>query len=262
VAVAVSFVPLAADYTRHSRSGRAAFGGAFVGYGITQTACYVIGLVALVTVARGPDDIYGAFIAVPLGSLAFAVLAARELDQSFANVYSTVVSVQNLRPLWDRRVLAVVIGVMTTCLALWANIGDYQSFLLLIGSVFVPLFAVLVVDFFVLSRGSWDTSTRAPARRIMMAPWALGFVTYQLINPGGISWWVSAWTWVARGIHFAPASWMSASIASFLVAGAATFVVGGAQTIARRRAPAGGRSGRPGERRARRTAPAPVPGSG
>ena len=56
-------------------SPRAAFGGAFIGYSVTQTACYVLGLLALVTVARDPDDIYGAFIAVPLGSLAFAVLA-------------------------------------------------------------------------------------------------------------------------------------------------------------------------------------------
>ena len=38
-----------------------------------------------------------------LGGLAFGVLSVRELDQSFANVYSTTVSTQNLRPAWDRR---------------------------------------------------------------------------------------------------------------------------------------------------------------
>src|ERR1700730_2723317 len=53
VAVAVSFAPLAADYTRHSRSPRAAFAGAMAGYSTTQVLCYVIGLLALVTVARG-----------------------------------------------------------------------------------------------------------------------------------------------------------------------------------------------------------------
>ena len=81
--------------------------GALAGYSVTQVLCYVIGLLALVTVARGnPGDIYGAFIALPVGSLGFAILAARELDQSFADVYSTAVSIQNLRPLWDRRILA------------------------------------------------------------------------------------------------------------------------------------------------------------
>ena len=111
--------------------------------------CYVIGLLALVTVAHGnSDDIFAAFIALPVGSLGFAILAARELDQSFADVYSTAVSVQNLRPLWDRRVLAGLITVLTTAGALWLNIADYENFLTLLGSVFVPMSAVLIVDYF------------------------------------------------------------------------------------------------------------------
>ena len=101
-----------------------------------------------------PDHIYGAFIALPVGSLCFAILAARELDQSFADVYSTAVSIQNLRPLWDRRVLAGVIAALTTAGALWLNIADYENFLVLIGSVFVPMSAVLIADYFVVSRGA------------------------------------------------------------------------------------------------------------
>src|SRR5262249_22873401 len=74
VAVAISWAPLAADYMRHSRSERSAFAGAVAGYSITQVLCYVIGLLALVTVAHGnPNDIFGAFIALPLGSLGFAI---------------------------------------------------------------------------------------------------------------------------------------------------------------------------------------------
>jgi nucleobase:cation symporter-1, NCS1 family len=227
VAAAISFAPLAADYTRHSRSERAAFTGAFVGYGITQVLCYVIGLLALLTVAHGdPNHIYGAFIALPAGTIGFAVLAARELDQSFANVYSTAVSTQNLRPLWDRRVLALVIAVVTTALALALNIKDYENFLVLLGSVFVPMFAVLVTDFFVVSRGRWDLSASARTRWVMLVPWAAGFAVYQLINPGYISWWAAAWARIARLIGFTPASWMSASILSFCVAAAVTLVVG------------------------------------
>jgi nucleobase:cation symporter-1, NCS1 family len=226
VAVAVSFAPLAADYTRHSRSGRGAFAGAMIGYGVTQVLCYVIGLLALVTVARDPNAIYGAFIALPVGSLAFAVLAARELDQSFANVYSTAVSVQNLRPLWDRRILAGAIAVLTTAGALWLNIADYENFLTLIGSVFVPLSAVLVTDYFVISRGRWDLSPRAGTRRLMLLPWAAGFVMYQLINPGYVSWWVAGWTSVAHWLGFTAASWMSASILSFVAAAVVTLAAG------------------------------------
>ena len=196
-------------------------------YSVTQVLCYVIGLLALVTVAHGnPDQIYGAFIALPLGSLCFAILAARELDQSFANVYSTAVSVQNLRPLWDRRVLAGVIAAVTTAGALWLNIADYENFLTLIGSVFVPMSAVLITDYFLVSRGRWDLSASARSRWLMLLPWAAGFVTYQLINPGYVSWWAAAWTSFGHAIGFTPASWMSASILSFAVAAVVTVATG------------------------------------
>ena len=230
VAVAISWAPLVADYTRHSRSQRAAFAGVLAGYSVTQVLCYVIGLLALVTVAHGnPDQIFGAFIALPLGALGFAILAARELDQAFANVYSTAVSTQNLRPLWDRRVLAGVIAALTTAGALWLNIADYENFLTLIGSVFVPLSAVLIADYFVVSHGRWDLSAAARSRWVMLLPWAAGFVTYQLINPGYVSWWASAWTSFGHDIGFTPASWMSASILSFAVAAAVTVAAGSLQ---------------------------------
>jgi len=227
VAVAVSWAPLVADYTRHSRSQRAAFAGALAGYSVTQVLCYVIGLLALVTVARGnPGHIYGAFIALPVGSFGFAILAARELDQSFADVYSTAVSIQNLRPLWDRRVLAGAIAAMSTAGALWLNITDYENFLVLIGSVFVPMSAVLLADYFVVSRRHWDLSATARSRWLMLLPWAAGFVTYQLINPGYVSWWASAWTSFGHDIGFTPAGWMSASILSFAVAAVVTLLTG------------------------------------
>ena len=58
----------------------------------------------------------------------------------------------------------------------------------------------------------------------MLVPWAAGFVTYQLINPGYVSWWVSAWTSIGHAIGFTPASWMSASILSFVVAAVITLL--------------------------------------
>ena len=228
LAVAISWVPVAADYTRHSKSSRTAFSAAFVGYTITQVACYALGLIAILTVATdgATNHIWGAFIAVPLGTVAFAVLAIREIDQSFCNVYSTAVSTQNLRPRWDRRVLALVIGTSATVLALVIDINNYSSFLSLIGSVFVPLFAVLVVDYFGFGGArSWDLTQHAPARWSMLVPWITGFVVYQLIYPGGVSWWATMWGDIARDIHFTVQTWMSASLLSFLAAAALTVVV-------------------------------------
>jgi NCS1 family nucleobase:cation symporter-1 len=235
VAVAVSWVPMAADYARHSRSPSAAFTGAFLGYGLTQIACYALGLLALVTVAVDGDHIFAAFIAVPLGGLAFAVLAIREMDQSFANVYSATVSTQNLRPRWDRRVVAVTVGVLITLLALAVDIYGYASFLSLIGSVFVPLFAVLAVDYFCFSgRQGWDLTLNSPSRWVMLAPWGLGFVTYQLIYPGQVDWWAAAWGELAQAIGFQSQPWMSASLFSFAVAACLTLLVGGASRLIKR----------------------------
>ena len=228
VGVAVSWVPVASDYSRHSRSVRDTVVGSYVGYSLTQIACYGIGLVALLTVAKsGTDhDMFAAFMAVPVGTLAFAVLAIREIDQSFVDTYSTAVSVQNLRPRWDRRILAAVIGTLATIFALVFSVSDYENFLILIGSVFVPLFGVFAVDYFLISRRIWDVSAAAPQRWVMLLPWLLGFVTYQLLNPGYVSWWASMWRHVQDGLGFTPTSWMSASIISFVVAALATVPVG------------------------------------
>ena len=228
IGVTVSWVPVAADYSRHSRSVRDTAVGTFVGYSVTQLACYGIGLVALLTVARSGTDhqMYSAFMAIPLGTLAFAVLALREIDQSFVDTYSTAISIQNVRPRWDRRVLAALIGALATIFALAFSVNDYQNFLILIGSVFVPLFGVFAVDYFVISRGRWDLTAGAPARVSMVLPWLAGFVAYQLINPGYIGWWQRMWGHIDTWLHFTPTSWMSASIVSFAVAAIVTVPVG------------------------------------
>src|SRR5262245_5686528 len=231
IAVAVSWVPLAADYTRHSRSERAAFGGAMGGYSVTQIACYALGVLAFSTVVSpngGPDaqqhNLFAAFIAI--SGLGFTALVARELDESFANVYSTAVSFQNLLPKVDRRVLATAIGIVVTVFAMVLDIGAYQDFLYLIGSVFVPMFAVFTVRYFIKGgHRHWDTSERAPSHWILLVPWALGFATYQLINPGGIAGWKDRWSDLAGLLHFTPQAWMSASVFSFLVAGLVALLI-------------------------------------
>jgi nucleobase:cation symporter-1, NCS1 family len=228
IGVAVSWVPVAADYTRHSRSVRDTVVGSFVGNSVTQIICYGIGLIALVTVAKDGTvhQMFGAFIAVPVGTLAFAVLAIRELDQSFVDTYSTAVSVQNLRPRWDRRILALIVGAIATVLALALTINDYENFLVLIGSVFVPLLGVLAVDYFLISRRQWDLTEAAPTRWLMLVPWALGFAAYQLVNPGYVHWWRRMWVHIDSGLGFTPATWMSASLISFAVSALVTLPIG------------------------------------
>src|SRR6201999_1532904 len=128
------------------RSSGAAFSAATVGYSVTQVLCYLIGLLALANVNGDAAASFQPFLAVPLGAVFFAILVVREVDQSFTNVYSTGVSVQNLFPKADRRVLTVIVGAVTTILALVMDMNQYQGFLTLLGSVFVPMCGVLVAD--------------------------------------------------------------------------------------------------------------------
>lgn len=223
LAVAISWVPLGADYSRHSRSTGAAFGGGFLGFGVTQIACYGIGLLALAHAGQDPNKVFDVFLALPLGVLAFAVLVLRETDQSFANVYSTAVSIQNLRPGWDRRVLTVAIGVLTTATALVLDVGRFASFLYLIGAVFVPLAGVLLAAWARTGGRSWDTSVAAPTRPAMLLAWAAGFVVYQLVNPGAVPGWSALWTDAGRAVHLVGHPWLSASVASFVVAAALAY---------------------------------------
>jgi len=218
LALTISWVPLGADYSRHSRSARDAFAGGFVGYGITQIACLLIGLIALSQVAEDGNRIFDLFIGLPLGTIAFAVLVIRETDQSFANVYSTAISIQNLAPRLDRRVLTLLIGAVTTALALTININDYANFLYLIGGVFVPLSGVLIAGWLRTSWRSWDVSAGAPTRPGMLAAWLVGFAVYELINPGSLGWWTDLWTRLGTDLHLIGHPWLSASIASFVVA--------------------------------------------
>jgi purine-cytosine permease-like protein len=154
----------------------------------------------------------------------------READQSFANVYSTAMSIHNLFPKVDRRLLTLGIGAVVTAAALSIDgfTDTYYAFLGLIGAFFVPLLAVLAVDFFLGSgRDGWDMSEQAPTRWLMLLPWALGFVLYELINPAALpyGWWTGFWADAQKYTHIHPTPWTSASLFSFLIAGGATLAL-------------------------------------
>jgi NCS1 family nucleobase:cation symporter-1 len=224
VAGVISFAPLAADYSRHSRTRSAAFWASSLGYGGAAVAYYALGVFAVANL--GATDVIGALVALPAGALALAILLVDEVDEAFANVYSTTMSVQNLFPRLDRRYLALLIGVVATLLAGLLDVSRYQSFLYLIGSVFVPLFAVAAVDFFAVSRQRWDVSDRSRLRVVPVVAWACGFVAYQLVYPGDVAGWSGFWAGVAQTVGFTAPAWLGSSVAAIGVGGVVMLVLG------------------------------------
>ncbi len=238
VALPISWAPLAADYSRHSRTSRAAFSGAFFGYAASCITYFTLGLFAVLAVAGAgdaftPTAFVGALLAVPAGALALVVLAVDEVDEAFANIYSTAMSTQNLIPRLDRRVLAALIGAVATVAALLVDLESYQSFLFLIGAVFVPLAVTLIVDFYVVRRialgasgAGYDVVAPGRLRWLMLLPWVVGFSAYNLINPGLVDWWAQRWVSIRDALGFVPPAWLSASVFSGFVAALLTLAIG------------------------------------
>src|SRR5204863_408917 len=108
------------------------------------------GLGILLVLSRNVTDAADVPAAVAAGGAvsAFALLALTvdESDEAFADIYSTAVSIQNVLPRVSQRLLIVVVSAAATIGAIVINLRSYQSFLLLLGSVFVPLFGVLLAD--------------------------------------------------------------------------------------------------------------------
>jgi len=191
----VSWTPLAADYTRFSRSRKGAAWGAGLGYFVPTIWC--IGLGILIVLSRGVSDAQSLPTAVAAaGGVAFVALAAITIDESekaFADIYSTAVSIQNLLPRVSQRLLITLVSVAATGLALALNLGNYQNFLYLLGSFFVPLFGVLLADWLVAGvHYSAGEIFDAPTIRFeQVAAWLVGFGLYQWLSPVGPSWWTN-----------------------------------------------------------------------
>ena len=231
IAGVVSFAPLAADYSRHSRTRRAAFWGSALGYGLAAVAYYTLGVFAVAHL--GATDVLGALIALPAGAVALGILLVDEVDEAFANVYSTTMSIQNIAPDLDRRIVAICVGALATLLAGLLDFGQYQSFLFLIGSVFVPLFAVAAADFLMVSGRRWDVSDTARLRWAPVVAWAAGFIAYQLVYPGTLPGWSAFWLGVDAAIGFVPPSWLGSSVAAIVVSGVLMVLLGRAGTRSR-----------------------------
>ena len=187
-------MPLAADYTRFARTPRDAFWGTGIGYLLPDVLLLALGAVILLT--RDVGDAAALPAAVAAGGivalLALFVLTVAETDEAFANAYSGAVSLQNLFPAAPQKLLIVATTTVGTIGALALELTSFQSFLFLLGSFFVPLFAVLLADWLLAGR-SYDADDvfGAPAWRPgMMLAWIVGFGTYQYLSPTGPTWWV------------------------------------------------------------------------
>jgi putative hydroxymethylpyrimidine transporter CytX len=189
VAMPVSWLPLAADYTRFSKSPRGAFWGAGVGYLLPNVWLYALGAILLLT--RGLSDAPSVITAIATGgagaAIALVALAVDETKEPFANIYSAAVSVQNILPRVPQRLLILAVAAVATAGAFVIDLVHYQVFLYLLGSFFVPLFGVLLAQWLVGNRDAFAAPEFRPGQ---VAAWLAGFCLYQWLAPVGPARWM------------------------------------------------------------------------
>ncbi|WP_250463670.1 putative hydroxymethylpyrimidine transporter CytX [Caballeronia sp. GAFFF2] len=191
VAMPLSWLPLIADYTRFSRSAGGSFRGTLLGYGIANLWFYALGAVYGLA-AGGGDALLTIALAQAGGGIALLLILIDEIDNAFADIHSAAVSTGTFWARVSVPVLSAAFGALCTLVALAVAMGKYQNFLLLIGSVFAPLFGVVLADHFIVRKRRVDLSALGQSvgrygysggwHVSAFVAWAIGIAAYHAIN--------------------------------------------------------------------------------
>jgi putative hydroxymethylpyrimidine transporter CytX len=176
IAMPVSWLPLVADYARHGSSGRAALRGTWLGYALANSWCYALGVLVALTLPS--KDLVTALLLAQGGLLALTLILVDEADNAYGDAYSGAVSAHSILPRWSIRRWGLVMVALCTAFALLLPIHSLEPFLLLLSSVFVPLFGVILGR---LAFGVDAVALLAHTRRAHAVPiaiWFAGIATY------------------------------------------------------------------------------------
>jgi putative hydroxymethylpyrimidine transporter CytX len=193
IAMPISWMPLVADYSRSACNTRSAFWNTWWGYFLISSWMYVLGLqVALVTGETDP----GLVILDTMGRLGLAAPALlmvvfSTITSDFPDVYSATCSLLNISQRVSARTVMWIAGLISILVALVFPMEQYENFLFFIGAMFIPLFGVVLTDYFILRKRQlevgaiyleggayWYRNGYHPAA---LAAWALGFAVYEAL---------------------------------------------------------------------------------
>ncbi|WEY40558.1 putative hydroxymethylpyrimidine transporter CytX [Paraburkholderia sp. SUR17] len=191
VAMPLSWLPLIADYTRFGRRAGETFRGTLIGYGIANVWFYVLGAIYGLA-AGGGDALLTTALAQAGGGIALLLVLIDEADNAFADIHSAAVSTGTLWARGSIPLLSAAFGALCTLIALVVPMARYENFLLLIGSVFAPLFGMVLADHFVVRRRRINAAALSDSRGrygysggwhlSAFVAWAAGIAAYHAIN--------------------------------------------------------------------------------
>lgn len=178
IAMPISWLPLVADYARHGKNGGSALRGTWLGYALANMWCYSLGVLVALTLPS--KDLVQALLLAQGGLIALSLILIDEVDNAYGDTYSGAVSAHSLLPRWGVRKWGLAMAVVCTGLALVLPMHSLEPFLLLLSSVFVPLFGVILGR---LAFGTDAPALLAAARKVNAVPvaiWLVGIAVYHL----------------------------------------------------------------------------------
>lgn len=178
IAMPISWLPLVADYARHGKNGGSALRGTWLGYALANMWCYTLGVLVALTLPS--KDLVQALLLAQGGLIALSLILIDEVDNAYGDTYSGAVSAHSLLPRWGVRKWGLAVAAVCTGLALVLPMHSLEPFLLLLSSVFVPLFGVILGR---LAFGTDAPALLAAARKVNAVPvaiWLVGIAVYHL----------------------------------------------------------------------------------
>ena len=187
VAMPLSWLPLISDYTREAEKPVAATAASVITYGLISVWMYVIGMGS--AIYTGESNIANVLAAAGLGAAALVILILSTVTTTFLDAWSAGISAESLtessevpeeakkRFRFDGRKTAFAVTILGMVLAALFNMDDITPFLYLIGSVFAPMIAVQIADYFILKQDHFEEKCSVRS----MLVWAAGFVLYRLL---------------------------------------------------------------------------------
>lgn len=175
VAMPLSWLPLISDYTREAKHPVRATAVSSIVYGAASCWMYLIGMGA--AILTGESDIARIMVKAGLGIAGLLIIIFSTVTTTFLDACSAGISSESLSAKINGKWIAVGTTVIGTIGAIFFPLGDITDFLYLIGSVFAPMIAIQIADFFILKK---DSSSRAFCVQNLLI-WLIGFILYRLL---------------------------------------------------------------------------------
>lgn len=175
VAMPLSWLPLISDYTREAKEPVKATAVSAITYGIVSCWMYVIGMGA--AIITGEYDIAQIMLKAGLGIVGLLIIVFSTVTTTFLDAYSAGISSETVVNKWNGKHVAIVVTVLGTIAAIVYPMDNITDFLYLIGSVFAPMIAIQIADFFLLKMDKSNQAVHVPN----MIIWVIGFIAYRIL---------------------------------------------------------------------------------